>query len=188
MKILGFTGLAGSGKDTAAEILGKENSIYSYAFADPIYHMINSVFEPPKKTIKKGRRKTQVLDKDGIVKEAGVTFRQLIQTLGTEWGRNIINQNIWINLADIDYKDRDKKECSTLDFYIFTDVRFDNEAEYIKSLGGKIIEINRKGSGTRGHASEKGIDDSYIDHRIGNNGSMKEFKERVIRAVDSLGG
>lgn len=60
------------------------------------------------------------------------------------------------------------------------DCRFDNEAEVIRQLGGKIVKIIKTGQDENAvgshHASEKGISDWLIDYKIINNGtSLEEY-------------
>ena len=61
----------------------------------------------------------------------GKTPRQAMQTLGTEWGRNLIYDGIWLHAWE-----RAFNKCSTP--VVVDDLRFINEAEMIKRLGGKI--------------------------------------------------
>jgi hypothetical protein len=65
--------------------------------------------------------------------------RRLLQLEGTENGRNILGKDIWIKYFDnwiSVYKSRG------IDTFICTDVRFQNELDYIKRSGGMIIKIN----------------------------------------------
>jgi hypothetical protein len=64
------------------------------------------------------------------------------------------------------------------------DVRYDNEAEAIKALGGHIIQlvsfkvderINTK-SGIVNHTSENGIDIKYIDYIIQNDDTIEDLR------------
>lgn len=65
--------------------------------------------------------------------------RKLLQTEGTEYGRDIFGDDIWINYFDnwlSVYKSRG------IDVFICTDVRFKNEIEYIQKCGGIILKVN----------------------------------------------
>lgn len=186
MKVIGLTGLAGVGKDTAAMAIASipKEGTAKYAFADPIYNMLHTVFDLPVTTGKKGRKKTQVIDKNSIVEGTGRTVRYLLQTLGTEWGRNTVSKDVWVNQADAFLSQLEGN--IGIQIVVFTDVRFDNEAEFIKRRGGKIIQIHRKDPGTSSHESEKGINAKYIDHTVGNNGKVEDFKANIIKAVKSF--
>lgn len=68
------------------------------------------------------------------------------------------------------------------------DVRFDNEAEAIKSLGGIIIKLESKKSeerneakdGISGHVSENGLDLKHVDYIIENNGTVEDLKQSLL--------
>ena len=65
--------------------------------------------------------------------------RRLLQMEGTENGRNVLGKDIWIKYFDnwiSVYKSRG------VDTFICTDVRFQNELDYIKGFGGIVIKIN----------------------------------------------
>lgn len=87
-----------------------------------------------------------------------LTPRMLMQMLGTEFGREIIHPNIWVNATFADYQPNgapynslgdvfdDLKLCPSetkMPNWIITDVRFPNEAEAIKDRGGILIRVNR---------------------------------------------
>lgn len=101
-----------------------------------------------------------------------ITYRQFMQLLGTEVGRNL-HQNIWVNSTFSNYTEDSK--------WIISDVRFKNEAEIIKERGGLLIRINRKGyENTGDHASETALD-SYtgFDYVIENDSTIEDLIEKV---------
>jgi hypothetical protein len=63
-----------------------------------------------------------------------MTPRMLMQMLGTEFGRDMVHPNLWVNALMNEYK-RQK--------WLVTDVRFFNEAKAIKDRGGILIRVNR---------------------------------------------
>jgi hypothetical protein len=67
-----------------------------------------------------------------------VNTRRLLQTEGTENGRNVLGDDIWIRYLDnwiTVHKSRG------IDHFVCTDVRFKNELDYIKRSGGIVIKI-----------------------------------------------
>jgi len=113
-----------------------------------------------------------------------------LQWLGTDILRTHINQDFFVmNMKQ--RIDQSKANC-----IIISDVRFDNEAEFIKSLGGKIIKIERdvtdksKNSGKTTehshHITEKGISPHLIDAIIQNNSSIEEFQNIVKFVVNKV--
>jgi hypothetical protein len=81
----------------------------------------------------------------------GKTPRHAMQTIGTEWGRKLIGDDLWIRAwrAAVD-----RLPAGTP--VVVDDCRFPNEAEAIKAAGGIIVRIERPGAGTASvHESEQ---------------------------------
>jgi dephospho-CoA kinase len=91
MKLIGVTGFARSGKDTVGQILVREHNYVRFAFADPIKKMIADMLEMP-------LHKLEELKDQQLVHLDGLTPRYLMQTLGTEWGRDMIHKDLWVRL------------------------------------------------------------------------------------------
>ena len=68
-----------------------------------------------------------------IVQET--TPRVLLQQLGTECGRGIIHNDIWVNATMSEYEEKDN--------WLITDCRFINEAKIVTIKGGMSIRVNR---------------------------------------------
>src|ERR1700735_2758688 len=92
---------------------------------------------------------------DGKLKElpcdllGGQTPRWAMQTLGTEWGRNLIHPNLWVIFWIASTSAVVKAapwHCVVAD-----DVRFPNEVDAVHSLGGQVWRISRPGCGSGGH-------------------------------------
>lgn len=105
----------------------------------------------------------------------GKSPRFAMQTLGTEWGRKIIGENIWLDacLARADQFER----------VVFTDARFTNEIEAIKKNGGDIIRITRPGTETDEHESERLIEALPVDFDIINDSTIEELHTQVLEIV-----
>lgn len=145
--IIGFAGLIGSGKTTAAMQLIREYNFRRVRFATPLKAMMRSL----------GLTNEEV---DGKLKElpcdllCGKTPRWAQQSIGTEWGRELIGEAIWTNAWQ-----RSVNLLPPHAGVVADDVRFANEAEIIRSLGGAVIRIDRPGVGLQvtpqgSHASE----------------------------------
>lgn len=127
-----------------------------------------------------------------------MTNREFLQYFGTEVGRNI-DKDLWVKSLINEYTlrlssnpyiglDNDGNAIYAYDsiFWIVPDVRFPNEADAIKKIGGTIIKINREGSGAGNHISEQLIDQIPFDYEINNNGSMKELITKVIDVYEDI--
>lgn len=101
-----------------------------------------------------------------------ITYRQFMQLLGTEVGRNL-HQNIWVNSTFANYNENSK--------WIISDVRFPNEVEAIKSKGGILIRINRPGfENTDEHKSETALDNyDGFDYVIENDSSIDDLIHKI---------
>ena len=99
------------------------------------------------------------------------TGRHLLRTLGTEWGRNCVHPDLWVQIW----------EQVISGPTIADDLRFPNEAAAIRRLGGEVWCIHRPGaSDTSGHASEAGIDVAF-DLVLNNDGTIRDLHQKVAR-------
>lgn len=163
--VFAFTGLAGSGKDSAADALQTCPFFAKVSFADPIRDMLSAIGVPVKAIYE---RNSPFGKEDPLPNFCGVSLRRMMQTLGTEWGRDQIDPNFWVALTS----HKIQRNRNLKKFSVITDLRFDNEAKMIKDLGGVIIKINAAGKSFAGstysHTSESGIDSKFIDYIMTN--------------------
>ena len=179
MILIGLTGHAGSGKDTVRAFMEQEGFV-GLAFADPIRGMIRELLTSC--GIDDAYLDERAL-KETIIPELGVSYRHMAQSLGTEWGRNL-QKDFWLRLSSAFL--RDQTDAGETHFVI-SDVRFSNEADWVKRQGGQIWRIHREGlAGVRPHVSESGIDNIKPHRTIHNNGSTADLAEAVALAIESL--
>lgn len=141
--IVAFTGLAGSGKSTAALHLVNERGFARVRFAGPLKAMMAALGLAPSEI--EGDRKELPCDLLG-----GKSPRYAMQTLGTEWGRYTIGRDLWVNAwrAAVD-----KLPAGVP--VVVDDCRFPNEAEAVRAAGGILVRINRPCAGIAStHESE----------------------------------
>lgn len=174
MRLIGIAGQARSGKDTLASyLLDNLDGIWlRSSFADPIKEMLRAIGVDCSD------------DKKAVVDESyGVTPRHMMQTLGTEWGRNLIDNDIWVKA----FARLNAGKC-----VIVPDVRFENEADLVRANGVLIRLTGRGGIGSN-HVSENPIGfkegDIVIDNsrdldwlyaQIDNNAVLSGFIEGVV--------
>jgi hypothetical protein len=169
--VIGLHGRARAGKDTVANFILSHRGGYLYSFADPIRAMLVPLGIDMSDPYWQAR-------KEDVIPALGVSPRRLMQTLGTEWGRQIINPDLWLILA----KQR------LLNFgpgMVIADVRFENEASWVRSQGGRVIHIERPNNvAIEAHASEAGVEfkGEEGDIKIVNGGTLEDL-QNIIREV-----
>lgn len=165
-KVIGLAGVARVGKTTTADIFEKTFGVYPIAFADPIKSMIREM-DPSIPWYKYEENKEE------IIPELGVSLRFLYQTLGTEWGRNLVRPQIWTEVLQ-----RTVERNS--DLFLVTDVRYVNEADWVRDQGGLIIHVHKESPAeVRAHSSEAGVDIVVGDQHIYNNGTIQDLEEFI---------
>lgn len=185
-RLLGIAGQAGAGKDTAARVLLAHDWV-QITFAGPIKDMLWALLvsrDPDNfemyDGVLHGSRKGEPL-----AALNGRTARHALQTLGTEWGRNCIHSDIWIDTA----LDRARNCRGSV---VITDVRFRNEAAAIRREGGKVLRIVRgdrdPGTIDGTHASEAEVDLLDVDGEIVNNGTIEDLHAAVLSFVKRVWG
>jgi hypothetical protein len=178
-QIIGITGKAGSGKDTAVEMFLKtcEHPVSQrLAFADGVKHSAAAIFREP--LGKFYNHKQDISDLWGI------TYRDMLQKLGTDFARDMIDKDFWVKWLDAKLGDTP----DTVGLIFITDVRFDNEAQWIRKHGGIVVEIIRDGHATltsleEMHSSENGIDESLIDYKIVNRDSLESLGGKMEKVL-----
>ena len=160
--VIGIAGRARAGKSTAAELLLRIGAgRYLYSFADPIRDMLRAGLDIDLDSPYWAMRK-----EDPIARFGGHSPRSLMQTLGTEWGRERVHPDLWLTLAGEALVARGPG-------MIIADVRFDNEARWVRNIGGVLLHIERgKAPPVRAHASEAGVQQLPGDLRIFNESSL----------------
>ena len=172
--LIGLTGRARAGKDTAADILCKELRADKISFAEPIKLGLSVMLGLGMEEF------NDELKEKPISRFGNKSPRYMLQTLGTEWGRELIDKNLWTSLGMRRAKDR-LVSRPRVNAVVLTDVRFDTEAIAIKKANGAIIEITRPiETGVLEHSSENGVSRQYIDASICNDGTIEDLKRNLL--------
>jgi hypothetical protein len=163
--VVGFAGAMHSGKTTAALELVRLGFV-RVRFAGPLKNMLHVLGLTPAQLDGDEKEKPSAL-------LGGVTPRHAMQTLGTEWGRQCIHPDLWINAWMNGLKIHKQP-------IVADDLRYQNEVDAIHAVGGVVVQIERDGIGSdlNIHASEQLAFDS-VDHVIRNNGSIGQFQEQI---------
>ena len=176
-QIVGFSGYARAGKDTAANILVSEHGFTRGAFADALKESLYAL--NPMVLMGAGKRLQSVVMSDGWEKAKAITeVRELLQRLGTEAGRNVLGQDIWVETMF--------RRNMTARLTV-SDVRFPNEAAAIRARGGQVIRIERPGTApVNPHISETALDGFDFDAVIVNDGTVSDLAAQLDGALNPV--
>jgi len=150
-RVIGLAGAAGSGKSTAAELLAG-HGFTRLRFAAPMKAALAGLlanFGVSRDRI--GRMIEGDLKEVPAPELAHRTPRHAMQTLGTDWGRDQMDPDLWAGPM----AQRGAEIAAAGGRVVFEDVRFSNEAAAIRALGGLVVKIEGRGAElASGHASE----------------------------------
>lgn len=176
-KIIGITGRKYNGKDTLGKFFIERMKYTRLAFADPLKEACRCIF---------GFTEEQLYGNEKEINDKywQVTPRKVLQYVGTDLMRDQlgdiiphIGQDIWIEVV--------RKKI--LDFpdvcFVITDVRFPNEINMIKQLGGINIRVSRESVNTvvDPHPSELLIEQLIVDYEINNNGTIQQLFDKAMQ-------
>lgn len=197
--ILGLTGRAGAGKDTVADVLCEAHQFYRFAFADPLraevvdaFKIDPGLFLPPHKeqridalAIDRSADRDFVIamSKRGKSMTAPRSPREIMQWWGTEYRREQ-QPHYWTRKAGDALHDAMRRGFRRI---VITDVRFENEAAFVRYHGGKMWRVKRATSehAKLTHKSEM-TDSIDVDKEIDNNRSMTALAAAVMRTYREI--
>jgi hypothetical protein len=164
-----YSPVPGCGKTTAANLLVDHQRV---SFAAPLKR---AVWNTLNDLGLEGFRYVYT-DKEAIIPEIGVSARHMMQTLGTEWGRDCIHPDFWVMIARAEAQ-RIMADGGSV---VIDDARFPNEAAMIRDLGGELWRIDRPGISYDGdHSSEGALEDIAPDRVIVNDGTITQLLEKI---------
>jgi len=176
-RLIAFAGLKEAGKDSAAEVFVRAG-YRPLKFADGLKRMLRALIEWQDTTAPSHRMTDGDLREVPSALLGGRTPRHAMQTLGTEWGRELMASNLWVEAA------RRAIEGTLAEGrgVVISDLRFDNEATLVQRLGGVVVLIERPGLSADDHASESGVQDLPVNWLFDNDAaSFDAFQTKVQR-------
>lgn len=176
--IIAISGKANTGKDYVSRLIQNSYNYYPFSFA---LHFKMEMVGMGDVTYE------EVMD----TKPPHV--RDMIQQRGTEHGRLLYGEDIWVDTVDSWFRYFSKNW--KINRFVITDIRFPNEAEYVKRVGGKVFRIKSKdrlqssklNSTQLSHTSETALDsypDDYFDGIIQND--IDTNNKRLMEQIEVL--
>lgn len=195
MELIALSGFARSGKDEAAKVLVERFGFKQIAFADKLREALYALnpmvvadgehhgILPVGYNGPVHRFLADVIDEYGWEGYKSSPFsqdmRRLIQRLGTNAGREVLGDTIWIDAALTGLDENAKVVAS--------DGRFFNELDAVREYGGYVWRIERESVGpANDHPSElEAVDYPYFSLRLENNGTLEQWHDVVAREYES---
>lgn len=195
VKLLGVCGRKRHGKDTIGEFLWDGWDYTPIAFADPIKRICMDIYGLSYDQCYGGDEYKEVVDE-----RWGLTPRFIMQKVGTEMGREV-HKETWVRYCfqQIEMAQRGEhvllhiperrgffpasESGRNLSQWVITDVRYPDEAISVQGRGGRVLKAVRPsltGTVVDLHLSETSIDDIREDHLLMNDGTLAQFRDRLL--------
>jgi hypothetical protein len=169
--LVGLAGKAGAGKDTVAQYLERKHGYCVVSFAAPIRAMLMGLLGHV------GQHSGWITErelKERPIPGLGRSYRELAQTLGTEWGRQVLGESFWTDVLAGHCAARKGTR------FVVTDVRFPNELQLIRASGGAVWQVVRHHlRPVRSHESETAIEEEDPDAVLFNTGTIEQLQDRI---------
>lgn len=181
MEIIGLHGFKRAGKDTGAGALtdlGWTRMAFADELRDALYR-INPLLHD-------GARLAKLVDALGWEKIKETTYypevRRLMQRVGDAC--RALDPDVFVKpiARKVEYLSGD----GTVPGVVVSDVRFVNEASFIREAGGHVIEIVKPGLASDGHVSEMRLPGELISATVVNDSTVRVLRDRVLAAAESL--
>lgn len=191
--ILALSGYALSGKDTIADILVDQFGYRKTYMSKPLEEALLALDPPiPMRNRDLNRMILEVRDADSIY-EAGnvITYkelhafvgyadskkelwvRKLLQNLGTEVGRNLFGENIWIDKVISEVLDEDWSSSN----WVVTGIRYPNELAAFRSIEADSAWVSRPGiDPVNTHSSDNSLSALDCDFVVPNAGTIEDLE------------
>jgi hypothetical protein len=177
--LIGLAGRARTGKTTAANHLANVHGLQAYAFADPLRDGLMQIFNLSPCDFDDARKEQPI---DWL----GRSPRELMQSLGTEWGRNMVHPELWLLLAEQNLEFL-AQAYDTATGFVISDLRFENEADFVRKRGGIVLHFLRSDAAeVNPHVSESGIGIQDNDLVLHNNGSLDDLFDQIDEHFTAL--
>ncbi len=168
--LIGISGKKRSGKDTVGAMVVEWLNEHGFdaaqvAFADQLKDEVAEATGV--------NRRMQEMDKE--------RWRPILQWWGVEFRRHYFGQDYWVS------KMTQKLLAMDEDLAVVTDVRFRDEADFIRASGGFVVRVERETGLQDSHSSETDLDGySEFQATLSNDGTLDDLEEKVYRFMSQM--
>lgn len=181
LRLLALCGPKGSGKSVVADTL-VAGGFYLHRFAGPLKQMLQNGFDLTDAQVNGDQKETPT------DKLCGLTPRYAMQTLGSEWGRDLMHADLWVAAWKNEIRNWETRFRKTLLYLSGTldivtdDLRFPNEEKAVRELGGTIIRVERPGYDYTGEHDSESYEPK-ADQVLLNNGSLDDLRAHAAMLI-----
>lgn len=174
--LIGLTGHKGAGKSTVAALLEDEYSFAQIAFADPLLAGVGALLADAGVdgawTVERALK-----DQPTVI---GQSYRKLACTVAD--ALRLLDADIFVRIAAL------KLDQARLggDSVVISDVRYPNEAAWLRAQGGVLVRLSRRIQPLPDHSSEAHWRTLPADHEIANTTSLATLGDQVDRLMHTL--
>jgi hypothetical protein len=171
-----YSPAARSGKTTVAEYLMSRHGFERVRFAAPLKAMAAALFQQMGFTLRDIMDMVEGEAKDLPVPGYDFKPRDLMKTLGTEWGRQMVGMDMWTEVAR-------RKIAQAGSRVVIDDLRFRNELLMLRGMDATMVRIDRSGVGAGDPRYEGQLNAYLFDHYLTNDGPLGRLYEAADRIV-----
>jgi hypothetical protein len=181
LSIVGIAGGLNCGKGAVAAVFHGQGYM-ERNFSDPLKRIVRELFNVSTKELW------------GPSQNRSPEVRAMLQELGTDYARKF-RPNIWVDKMEESLSAFASSGIKGYKGVVVADIRFPNEIELLRSMGGKMIRIRRPGNCSHlptelgKHSSETAIDnmpDSAFDYIIQNDGTLEDLQNTVLSIIEDI--
>lgn len=167
------TGRKRSGKDTFARYLARQLGCTYHSISVYVHEALARLLNVDASTIDRLKEKSCIK-----FKGRKIPLRQLLQRLGTEVGRQMINPEVWLSMLE--------KDLDDLPYNVISGIRFHNEVAFFEKKGITFVcEVEQEGQVFKSdtHISEDGLPVELIDFQV-RASSLSELEDEASRVAE----
>ena len=115
------------------------------------------------------------------------TPRQLLQTIGTNWGRQMVDTTIWTRC----WQQQVQSQLAAGIPVVVDDCRFPEEAQLVEAMGGVMVQVLRPQGGSEAfanHASEGALNQWDFQAQVVNDGDLDQLQRIAVELLNQLNG